>query len=76
MYSPVHVRYLGAITKDHIRQGSISAPPIHTFKKKSYCIEILLVCKVQEYLSFTASLISCGSKTSHKWTNPHHFSKA
>lgn len=35
MYSPVHVRYLGAITKDHIRQGSISAPPppIHTFKK-------------------------------------------
>lgn len=35
MYSPVHVRYLGAITKDHIRQGSISAPPpIHTFKKE------------------------------------------
>lgn len=34
MYSPVHVRYLGAITKDHIRQGSISAPPpIHTLKK-------------------------------------------
>lgn len=30
MYSPVHVRYLGAITKDHIRQGSISAPP-HTY---------------------------------------------